>query len=540
MKSEVVAGVAGVAVGLMLREIWLRTASKREAKAMQALANREAAVTASLSSGSIDGDASVQCTRGDNRTFGVSQSDTALVIIDMQADFLHPRGRLGQHYDAGRHAALAKTIAQVESLLGAAREAGLTIAHSRSHRYGAAVRRDLLEAQQPGAPEVVGGTPQHFGAVDVGYELLPSLRALPGEIVVDKWTFGAFASTDLESQLRARGVRKILLAGILTNVCVFATAVQACDRFFRVCLVEDACGAFRPDWHDKAVDLLSGPQCAPGHAGKAVGLYFGEVSTVVHVKSALSALLHTSKQGTPAHAQAARATASAGAAPPRTITIPSAAPSAFAFPRGKCALVMIDWQRDFLDIGGFGHALGNDVAPLQAALGPAAAVLAAARKAGLLIVHTLEAHTPDLADCPAAKLSRCPAIGTTLDSTRGRVLVSGEPGNAIVDAVAPLPGELCVHKPGKGAFWNTKLEDELRGRGVSHLIVTGVTTEVCVQTTVREANDRGYDILVVSDATESYFPHFKASTLEMIVAQGGIVGWTADSAAVLKALAGAA
>lgn len=292
MKVGVVAAAAaGVGVGLVIREMWLRTAASREANAMRALAEQEAIITASLQSGGQDGDAVVECTRGDNRTFGVSQSDTALVLIDMQVDFLHHQGRLGQHYDADRHAVLAKTIQQVENLLTAARKAGLTIAHSRSHRYGASVRRDLLEGQQPGAPDVAGGgTQQHFGEVDVGYELLPKLRALPGEIVVDKWTFGAFASTDLEKQLRARGVRKILLGGILTNVCVFATAVQACDRFFRVCLVEDASGAFRTDWHEKAVDLLSGPQCTPGHAGKAVGLYFGEVSTVDRVKAALAKL----------------------------------------------------------------------------------------------------------------------------------------------------------------------------------------------------------------------------------------------------------
>jgi len=290
-KAVVAAAAAGVAVGLLLREYVARSAARREATFMRALAEKEAVITASLASGGSDGQASIPCTRGENRTFGVSQSDTALVLIDMQTDFLHQQGRLGQHYDADRHAALAKTITQVEKLLAAARKAGLTIAHSRSHRYGASVRRDLLEGVQPGAPEVTSsGTPQHFGAVDVGYELLPNLRALPGEIVVDKWTFGAFASTDLEKQLRARGVRKILLGGILTNVCVFATAVQACDRFFRVCLVEDASGAFQQDWHDKAVDLLSGPQCAPGHAGKAVGLYFGEVSTVSHVTAALSEL----------------------------------------------------------------------------------------------------------------------------------------------------------------------------------------------------------------------------------------------------------
>jgi len=226
----------------------------------------------------------------------------------------------------------------------------------------------------------------------------------------------------------------------------------------------------------------------------------------------------------------------AGLVPVSIATVPSALPFPFAWRRGKCALIMIDWQKDFLDVGGFGHTLGNDVSLLQAALKPAAAVLAAARAAKIPVVHTLEAHVPDLSDCPSAKIERCSAIGTTLDPTRGRVLIMGEPGNAIVDAVAPLPGELCIHKPGKGAFWSTPLLAELNKLRVTSLIVTGVTTEVCVQSTVREANDRGFDCLVVSDATESYFPKFKASTLEMIVAQNGIVGWTAESSAVVEAL----
>ena len=282
---------AAMGAGWLLRDLWGRTKARREAESMKILSEREAVVSASLAQGGVDGDVRIPCTRGDGRTFDISRSDTALVLIDMQVDFLHPSGRLGQHYDASRHEALAQTQEKVGQLLQAARRAGLTIAHSRSHRYGAAVRRDLLEGQQPGATAIdEAGTPQHFGAVDTGYELLPNLRALPGEIVVDKWTFGAFASTDLEAQLRARGVRKILLGGILTNVCVFATAVQAVDRFFRVCLVEDASGAFSPEWHNKAVDLLSGPQCAPGHAGKAVGLYFGEVSTLGHVAAALGQL----------------------------------------------------------------------------------------------------------------------------------------------------------------------------------------------------------------------------------------------------------
>jgi len=205
------------------------------------------------------------------RSFPISRSDTALVLIDMQTDFLSASGRLGGNYSKEQLEPLQRTLRNVEQLLSAARAAGLTIAHSRSHRYGAAVRRDLVSP------------------LDEGYELCPEVRAKPGEIVVDKWTFGAFASTDLEAKLRARGVRRILLAGILTNVCIFATAVQAVDRFFRVCLVEDACGAFNHDWHRRAVSLIHEPQSKKGHHDSQ-GLYFGEVAFASDVEVALGKL----------------------------------------------------------------------------------------------------------------------------------------------------------------------------------------------------------------------------------------------------------
>ena len=158
----------------------------------------------------------------------------------------------------------------------------------------------------------------------------------------------------------------------------------------------------------------------------------------------------------------------------------------------------------------------------------------------LAAAHTLEAHAADLGDCPPSKKRRCEAIGETLDASRGRVLVRGEPGNAVVPELAPAAGELVVHKPGKGAFYGTTLERDLRAAGVTHLVVTGVTTEVCVQSTLREANDRGFDCLLVEDATESYFPAFKRATLDMVVAQGGIVGWTATAGDVAAALAAVA
>jgi biuret amidohydrolase len=215
----------------------------------------------------------------------------------------------------------------------------------------------------------------------------------------------------------------------------------------------------------------------------------------------------------------------------------AAKPYDYTFDPAHLALLVIDMQRDFLEPGGFGAALGNDVSKLAPAVAPVAALLAAFRKLGLTIVHTKECHRPDLADCPPAKRSRGNGklrIGDP--GPMGRILIDGEPGSDFVPALKPQPGEVVIAKPGKGAFYRTDLEMELLVRDVTHLLITGVTTEVCVQTTMREANDRGYECLLVEDATESYFPEFKKAAVEMIRAQGGIVGWTAASAQVLAAL----
>ncbi|TBW37360.1 cysteine hydrolase [Siculibacillus lacustris] len=215
----------------------------------------------------------------------------------------------------------------------------------------------------------------------------------------------------------------------------------------------------------------------------------------------------------------------------------AAAPFPYPFDPATTALIVIDMQRDFVEPGGFGAALGNDVERLTAIVPTVAALLALARRHGLTIVHTRESHDASLADCPPAKLTRgAPSLRIGDVGPMGRILVRGEPGNAILDAVAPLDGEIVLDKPGKGAFYATALGDILRLKGITHLIFAGVTTEVCVQTTMREANDRGYDCLLIEDATESYFPAFKAATLDMIRAQGGIVGWTAPLAALAAAL----
>ena len=215
----------------------------------------------------------------------------------------------------------------------------------------------------------------------------------------------------------------------------------------------------------------------------------------------------------------------------------AAQPYAYRFEPRSTALIVIDMQRDFVEPGGFGEALGNDVRRLGAIVPTVRALLDWARGRRIAVLHTREGHRPDLADCPPAKLSRGePSMRIGAKGPMGRVLVDGEPGNDIVAELTPLAGESVIVKPGKGAFWATPLDDMLRWRGITHLILAGVTTEVCVQTTMREANDRGYECLLIEDATESYFPEFKRVTLEMVRAQGAIVGWTAPFAALRAAL----
>ena len=219
------------------------------------------------------------------------------------------------------------------------------------------------------------------------------------------------------------------------------------------------------------------------------------------------------------------------------IEIGSAEPYGFVCETDRTALLVIDMQRDFLEPGGFGELLGNDVRLLARAVPPTQRVLAAARAAGIMVVHTREGHRSDLSDCPPAKRRRGRlAVGIGDNGPMGRVLVRGEAGHGIVPELAPVDGEPIVDKPGKGAFYATDLEATLRNRRIESLWVTGVTTEVCVNTTVREANDRGFECLVLEDCVGSYFPEFQRAALDMIKAQGGIFGWVAQSVPVLEAL----
>jgi biuret amidohydrolase len=214
-----------------------------------------------------------------------------------------------------------------------------------------------------------------------------------------------------------------------------------------------------------------------------------------------------------------------------------AEPAALSVDLSKSALVIIDMQRDFLEPGGFGAALGNDVSMLQAAVGPCRETLSAARAIGMLIIHTREGHRPDLTDAPPHKVERGdPATRIGAPGPMGRILVRGEPGHDIIPELYPLPNEPVIDKPGKGAFYQTDLELMLKNRGIDTLFVCGVTTEVCVNTTVREANDRGFRCIVLSDCCASYFPKFHEAGLAMIKAQGGIFGSVTGSASLLASL----
>ena len=221
-----------------------------------------------------------------------------------------------------------------------------------------------------------------------------------------------------------------------------------------------------------------------------------------------------------------------------TIAAIEAEPSPLAIDFGKAALLIIDMQRDFLEPGGFGAALGNDVTLLQAAVAPCREVLGAARRSGILVIHTREGHRPDLSDAPPLKVDRGdPALRIGAPGPMGRILVRGEPGHDIIPELYPVAGEPVIDKPGKGAFYQTDLELMLHNRGISTLLVCGVTTEVCVNTTVREANDRGFRCIVLSDCCASYFPDFHRAGLAMIQAQGGIFGWVSSSRSLLNSLA---
>ncbi|HEY6793338.1 MAG TPA: isochorismatase family cysteine hydrolase [Kineosporiaceae bacterium] len=205
----------------------------------------------------------------------------------------------------------------------------------------------------------------------------------------------------------------------------------------------------------------------------------------------------------------------------------------------RVALLCIDWQVDFCGPGGYVDRMGYDIGLTRAGLEPTARLLKHARSVGMLVVHTREGHAPDLSDLPANKRFRSQLIGAEIGSCgpAGRILVHGEPGWQIVPEVEPIAGEVLIDKPGKGAFYATNLDLVLRARGISHLILTGITTDVCVHTTMREANDRGLECLILADCTGATDLDNHHAALKMVTMQGGVFGCVATSQDVIDATA---
>jgi len=207
----------------------------------------------------------------------------------------------------------------------------------------------------------------------------------------------------------------------------------------------------------------------------------------------------------------------------------------------ETALIVIDMQKDFLQHGGYGESLGNNVDLLSRTIAPLQEVIKVIRDKDMLVIHTREGHLPDLSDCPATKLTRWPKgrrIGE--QGPMGRILIRGEEGHGIIDEVAPLPDELVIDKPGKNAFYKTNLEVILKERGIVNLLIAGVTTDVCCSTTVSGANDRGFNAIVLADCMAAYDESRHKAALEIIKAQGGIFGWVTDSQKLFHALSKAA
>jgi nicotinamidase-related amidase len=379
------------------------------------------------------------------------------------------------------------------------------------------------------------GTVRRAGGIVVG--LVPPTHgpsggepALDCDQVVVASAVDGFFGTPLDGLLRSAGRTDLILCGWGLEGPIHSTLRSANDRGYECLLLTDGSIPVDPELAPHAIDSVR-------HSGGIFGAY-------APISSVLAAFGPT-PAGSPTTDPTTSATLEQPMPEPIEHPVQLAAAEPYPWPYDgtllpeRTALINIDWQVDFCGPGGYVDQMGYDLSLTRSGLEPTRRVLDAVREWGGLVVHTREGHRPDLSDCPPNKLWRSKRIGAGIGdaSPCGRILVRGERGWEIVPEVAPIFGEVIIDKPGKGAFYATDLDLVLRTAGITHIVLTGITTDVCVHTTMREANDRGYECLLLSDCTGATDPGNYAAALEMVKMQGGVFGAVCPSTAFIDAIA---